>query len=97
MNRGAESGGVYWCKACYCTEYKETHGEECSNSRFKHLSAHASGRSVMSLRQIADSAFVKLTRDCCGGSSLEQLAMRAYCARGLDKNATDASRKHLTK
>ena len=30
-NRGAEGGAVYWCRDCYCKEYKEKYGEECSN------------------------------------------------------------------
>ena len=52
----------------------------------------------MSLRLIADSAFVKLTRDYFGGSSRDHLAkMRAYFAKGLDKKATGSFRKYLTK
>ncbi len=97
-NRGAEGGAVYWCRDCYCREYKEKHGEECSKSWFAKLSAHASGRCGMSLKQIADSASVKLTRDCFGGSSRDQIAkMRAYCPQGLDKKATGAYKKHVAK
>ena len=91
-------GGVYWCRDCYCKKYMEQHGGECSESRFRHLSAHASGRRVVSLKQIADSAFVKLTRDCFGGSSRDHLAkMRACFAKGLDKKATETFGNHLTK
>ncbi len=52
----------------------------------------------MSLRQIADSAFVKLTRDCFGGSSRDHIAqMRACFAKGLDKKATATFNGHLTR
>ena len=80
----------------FLDEYKQLSGEACSKTNFRNLAAKASGRSIMSLRKIADSALFKLVEDQFGDSSQGGAdKMRRHFARGLDATALDKHNKHL--
>ena len=78
-------------------EYKQLNGVACSKTNFRNLAAKASGRSIMSLKKIADNALFKLVKDQFGDSSQASTdRMRRHFARGLDATALEKHNKHLT-